>query len=100
MSRDLWMLRLSRGETAPVPTMEEAENYPYTKREAAVVQSNTRRTIRGDPEQVRHSIEELGQRYGVDEFVVVTICHDFEARLRSYELLAREFGLSPSNDAE
>lgn len=93
-SRDLWMLRLSRGETAPVPTMEEAENYPYTERELAVVRCNSKRTIAGDPEQARKFIEELGQRYGVDEFVVVTICHDFEARLRSYELLAREFGLS------
>ncbi|MEE2970375.1 MAG: LLM class flavin-dependent oxidoreductase [Pseudomonadota bacterium] len=90
--RDLWMLRLSRGETAPVPTIEEAESYPYTDRELAVVQFNSKRTIAGDPEQTRIAIEELGRRYGVDEFVVVTICHDFEARLRSYELLAREFG--------
>ena len=90
-SRDLWMLRLSRGETAPVPTIEEAENYPYSDRERAVVQINSKRTIAGDPGQVRKSIAELGQRYGVDEFVVVTICHDFDARLRSYELLAQEF---------
>jgi luciferase family oxidoreductase group 1 len=92
-SRDLWMLRLSRGETAPVPTVEEAESYPYSDRELAVVQFNSTRIIAGDPAWVRASIDELGQRYGVDEFVVVSICHDFDARLRSYELLAREFNL-------
>jgi hypothetical protein len=30
----------------------------------------------------------------VDELVVVTITHDFKARLRSYELLADAFGLT------
>jgi hypothetical protein len=29
----------------------------------------------------------------VDELVVVTITHDFKARVRSYELLADAFGL-------
>jgi hypothetical protein len=29
----------------------------------------------------------------VDEVVVVTIAHEFKARLRSYELLAEVFGL-------
>ncbi len=29
----------------------------------------------------------------VDEIMAVTICYDFEARKRSYELLAEEFGL-------
>ena len=27
--------------------------------------------------------------------MVVTICHDHEARVRSYELLAHQFGLIP-----
>jgi len=30
----------------------------------------------------------------VDEIMAVTICYDFEARKRSYELLAEEFGLA------
>ncbi len=94
-SRDLWMLRLTRGETMPVPTIEEAESYPYTERERAIVRHNSGRTIAGDPGQVRDRLLELGGLYGIDEFVVVTICHDFEARLRSYELLAEAFGLTP-----
>jgi hypothetical protein len=31
--------------------------------------------------------------YEADELIVVTITHDFKARLRSYELLAEAFGL-------
>ena len=36
----------------------------------------------------------MGELYGVDEFVVVTITHDFAARVRSYELLAEAFGVA------
>lgn len=93
-SRDLWMLRLHTGRTGPVPTVEEAKNYPYSDRERAIIEHNRPRTIAGDPEQVRAKIEELNVAYGEDEFVVVTICDDFNARLRSYKLLADVFELA------
>lgn len=93
-SRDLWLLRLHTGRTAPVPTVEEARSHPYTDREMAVVMHNRQRTIAGGPEQVHGQVTALARRYDVDEVVVVTICDRFEARLRSYELLAEVFGVS------
>ena len=96
-SRDLWLLRLYRGETQPVPTVEEAQNYPYTERERTIVEDNRGRTIAGAPDQVRARLDELGRLYDIDEFVVVTICDRLEARSRSYELLAEVFGL-PSRE--
>ena len=99
-SRDLWMLRLYTGRTGPVPSVEEAKAYPYTDRERAIVEHNRPRTIAGTPEQVRARIDELEADYKVDEFVVVTICDRFEARLRSYELLAEIFALAPAEAAE
>lgn len=97
-SRDLWMLRLHTGRTGPVPTVAEAKNYPYSEQEWAIIKRNRPRTIAGDPEQVRAKIEELRAAYKEDEFVVVTICDDFEARLKSYELLADVFALSPPRE--
>lgn len=94
-SRGLWILRLYRGETMPVPTFEEAEAYPYTDHDRAIIEHSRPRTIAGTPEQVRTRLLELGELYGIDEFVVVTICADFDARLRSYELLAEAFDLEP-----
>jgi luciferase family oxidoreductase group 1 len=94
-SRNLWLLRLYRGETGPYPTPEQADAASYGERDRAILAYNRGRTIAGAPEQVRERLEELGRGYGVDEFVVVTICHDFAARLRSYELLAQVFGLAP-----
>jgi alkanesulfonate monooxygenase SsuD/methylene tetrahydromethanopterin reductase-like flavin-dependent oxidoreductase (luciferase family) len=47
----------------------------------------------GNPEQVRERLEALAADYEADELIVVTITHDPKARRRSYELLAKAFGL-------
>ena len=95
LSRDLFLLWLSTGRSGAYPSVEEAEAHAYTGRERALVEHNRQRTIAGTPEQVKARLLALGAEYGVDEFVVVTITHDFKARLRSYELLAEAFGLEP-----
>ncbi len=95
ISRDLWRLRLERGEPGPYPSVEEAQSYPYTDAEKARVEANRTRNVVGDPEQVKERIERTAEEYGAGEIVVLTITHDFAARLRSYELLAGAFGLQP-----
>ena len=47
----------------------------------------------GSPAKVRAGIEEVAEQYGAEEVMVVTITFDHEARRRSYELIAEEFGL-------
>ena len=94
-SRHLFVVRLYTGRHGPYPSVEEAEAYPYTPSELAIVRHAQGRTIAGAPEQVRERLLALAAEYGVDELVVVTITHDFKARLRSYELLAEAFGLAP-----
>jgi luciferase family oxidoreductase group 1 len=92
-SRDLFIVRLYTGRGGPYPSVEEAERYPYSPRELAIVQHARQRTIAGSAEQVRARLLALASEYDVDELVVVTITHDPKARLRSYELLAQAFGL-------
>lgn len=41
----------------------------------------------GTPTQCREEIERLAQAFGVDEVAVVTVTHDYAARLKSYRLL-------------
>jgi len=93
-SRHLFIVRLYTGRHGPYPSVEEAEGYPYTARELSIVRHAQDRTIAGAPEQVRARLLALADEYGVDELVVVTITHDFKARLRSYELLAGIFDLA------
>jgi len=87
-SRDLWRLRQRRGILAPFPPPEDALAYSYSDAELREVEYHRRRQIVGTPDQVKAEITALALSYGVDEIVVLTICHDFAARKRSYSLLA------------
>jgi luciferase family oxidoreductase group 1 len=93
-SRELFILGLYTGRHLPYPSVEEAEAYPYTARDLAIVEHARGRTVAGAPEQVRDRLLDLARAHGADELVVVTITHDPKARRRSYELLADVFDLS------
>src|SRR5690242_21877540 len=95
------ILRPPRSTLFPYTTLfrSEAEAYPYNAQEAAIAQHARRRSVVGTPEQVRERLLALVAEYGADELVVVTITHDFKARLRSYELLAEAFELGGAPDA-
>ncbi len=92
-SRELFLLRLYTGRAGRYPSVEEAENYPYTTREAALVEALRARSVAGTPEQVHEQLVTMASDYGVEELVIVTITHEPKARLRSYELLAQAFSL-------
>ena len=45
----------------------------------------------GDLALVVAELDDLSEQYETLHFGVVTICYDFKARLRSYELLAQAY---------
>ncbi len=92
-SRWCWRVQSNHGRRGGVPTVDEAINYPYTVSDRVYLEYMRDRSIYGSPARVKERLLALGEIYGVDEFVVVTITHDFSARLRSYELLADAFGI-------
>lgn len=92
-SRWCWRIMAGQNQRRGIPTPEEAMAFPYTVNDRAYIDHMRERSIYGDPDQVRTRLLRLGEIYGVDEFIVVTITHDFAARLRSYELLAQAFDL-------
>jgi luciferase family oxidoreductase group 1 len=89
----LWRLRLERGDPGPVPSVEEAEAYPYSDAERARTAHAARRLVVGAPEQVRSALLAIAGDYGADELTILTLCHDPAARARSYELVAEAFAL-------
>jgi luciferase family oxidoreductase group 1 len=91
----LMRLRMEKGQRGPVPSLEEAEAYPYTAEERARIPGILANGVVGAPEQAKVQLEQLASEHGVDELVLVTICHAPRARRRSYELLAEVFGLEP-----
>ncbi|HEX4533454.1 MAG TPA: LLM class flavin-dependent oxidoreductase [Rhizomicrobium sp.] len=94
-SRNLWVVRLLTGRFSAFPSPEEALAYEFDDRERALLRSVQMRSTIGTPEQVRARLLALAERHGAEELVVVTITYDFESRLRSYELLAKAFALTP-----
>ncbi|MPY71245.1 MAG: MsnO8 family LLM class oxidoreductase [Alphaproteobacteria bacterium] len=94
-TRDMWTVRQRSGVTAPVPTVAEAEAYEFTPEQARLAAYNRNRWIWGAPGTAKAKLDALAAEFGVDELVIVTICPTFEARLRSYELLAGAYGLTP-----
>ncbi|MEJ8547302.1 LLM class flavin-dependent oxidoreductase [Brevibacillus borstelensis] len=91
-SLDLTLLLLEKGEAARgVPSIETARQYPYTAFDRQRILANRQRMIVGDPAQVKARILEMSEACETTEFMVVTITHDFEGKLRSYRLLAEAF---------
>ena len=93
-TRDLWRMRMHRGERGKVPTVEEALAYEYSEDERRIVAANRRVNIAGTPDSVRAQLLAIAQAYGTEEIVVLTNCAR-AARFRSYELLAEAFALTP-----
>lgn len=87
---------LRRGRLIPVPPPDKAARYFELHDYESEDPGGKPRRLTGTAAQVRAEIEEIAAAYGADEVVVVTITHDHQARRRSYELLAEEFGLESS----
>jgi luciferase family oxidoreductase group 1 len=88
---------LRQGKLIPVPPPDKALRYLEQQDGGdapAHVPGRDRRAVIGDPDKVRAGIEEVAREYGAEEVMVVTITHDHAARRRSYELIAKAFGLS------
>lgn len=83
----------------PVPSVEEAEAATHglePARRARLAQDRGRIVV-GGPDRAAAELRALAESFGVGEILVVTVCHDPAARLRSYELLARALGLRPGD---
>lgn len=93
-SLDLSILMLENGMPSNgIPSIETAQAYNYSYFEALRVKENRKRMIVGNPQQVKEQMMALSKAYETDEFMVVTITHDFAHKLRSYQLLAEVFQL-------
>lgn len=92
-SVDLRRLNMDYGVNAPVPTLAEAERYPYTEADRQRIAHHRRRVVLGTPEAVKARLLEIQAEFAADELMVITITGDYATRLRSYELVAEAFAL-------
>jgi luciferase family oxidoreductase group 1 len=83
------------GHNRPVPTLEEAARYEMSAREQEIAAHDRPRLTLGSPSFVAGRIREVAADFGADEVILVAVAPSYEIRLRTFKLLAAEFGLQP-----
>lgn len=86
----LSFLRLRAGRRGPVPTPQEAADYPYTTLDRQLLEERVAGQAVGSPQTVRARLEELLATTGADELMLTTTTFDPADRLRSFDLVARD----------
>ncbi|MFC6158173.1 LLM class flavin-dependent oxidoreductase [Kribbella jiaozuonensis] len=91
----LSMLRLRSGRPGPLPSPEEAADYPWSDAEEAAVEEWAGLVSVGTPDQVAADLLRRANKANADELIITTNIHDPAERRRSFELLAQAWGLKP-----
>ncbi|SEB13453.1 luciferase family oxidoreductase, group 1 [Thalassobacillus cyri] len=88
LSQDMWLLQVEKGLDTRVPSVEEVKNHTFTLKEIEKIRKNRRRMIVGSQAKVKQELLKLEELYQTDEFLIITNIYDFNAKLRSYQLIA------------
>ncbi|WP_263365670.1 LLM class flavin-dependent oxidoreductase [Edaphobacter bradus] len=86
--------RIRLGDRRPVASPEEALRELRLLGDVPMEEGEWPRYFGGTPAFVREHLEQMAGELGISEIIVNTIVWDHAKRARSYELLAREFGLA------
>ncbi|MGH7934805.1 MAG: LLM class flavin-dependent oxidoreductase [Candidatus Binataceae bacterium] len=101
MSPRLFRRRIRQGNLQLIPTPEEAiEELGAVPDSAPPAPSEWPRYFAGTPERIRDHLIDMASVLHLDEIMVVTVVHDHQARMRSYQLLAEAFELAPRSQAK
>lgn len=88
----MWAVR-GRGKFIPLPTPEEAAAFELTETERATMERARARALIGTGTDVTARLRHMAAALQLDELVITTGTTSPAARIHSYELFAREFGL-------
>lgn len=100
-SQRLFRLRMGRGVLLPLPSPEAALDGLRGEVEPLADEvAEWPRCVVGDPDQVHKVLTSMVDALDVDEFMVLSTIHAPRDRMRSYELLARRFGLEGEGEGE
>ncbi len=90
-------IQMARGqERTGIVSPEEAAEHVFTREEEQFLAHSGMRATMGSPGEVADELRDIAAAYGTDLLGIVTICYDFEARKRSYALVAEALGLEPA----
>ena len=81
------------GRRGLLASPEEASSYPFTPEEKLLIAEAMASHVIGDPKTVHDDLVELQKRTDANELLISTRTHSFEARARSFALIADSWGL-------
>ncbi len=87
-----WGMR-NRGQYIPLPSPDEADRFDFSEQEKAQIQTSQQRNFVGSAAQVADRLRALAQELKLDEIAITTAVYNPAVRTKSYELLAKEFGM-------
>ena len=88
-----WVHSIRSGAGAiAYPTPDESRAYVWPEAGRALVADRVDTQFVGSAQQVADQLEQLQEATGADELIITTITHDHADRVRSYQLLAQEWG--------
>jgi luciferase family oxidoreductase group 1 len=89
-SSELWFVEtFLRGQHKRFPSQARAEGASYTAQEEMMLAMKRQACSVGTAGEVLAQLKGMRDALKIDEFMLVTLCPDHDARARSYELLAR-----------
>ena len=92
-TRERWRTARDRGLLLPMLPPDECVQHPYSEAERGKILQMRINALIGTAPQVANKLRALAQRVNAQEVAVLTWTYDSQARVHSYELLAKEFGL-------
>ncbi|GIP24200.1 LLM class flavin-dependent oxidoreductase [Paenibacillus sp. J22TS3] len=87
----LYRVTLESGGKVTVGSLEQAEEFGRQAGEPFTIEERLAEVTKGSKATVRQKLLEVGERYGVAEYIIITALQDFSKRVRSYELLKEAF---------
>jgi alkanesulfonate monooxygenase SsuD/methylene tetrahydromethanopterin reductase-like flavin-dependent oxidoreductase (luciferase family) len=84
-------LRLRAVLVRGAPTPEVSAAHQWSDEDRELVKDRVDTQLVGSPSTVADKLEQLQEATGADELAITTITHRHADRVRSYELLAREW---------
>lgn len=92
-SSALSVVQRATGRLGPLPSPDEAAAFQFSTSEQSLVDEALATHVIGDPRTVAEGLEALTRRTQPDELMISTRTHSYGARVRSYSLVAAQWGL-------
>ncbi|MFD5575103.1 LLM class flavin-dependent oxidoreductase [Streptomyces cadmiisoli] len=87
-----WVRSIRTAEGAiEFPTPEQARAFAWSDEDRDLVRDRVDTQFVGSPGRVADRLAQLQEATGADELLITTVTHDHADRVRSYELLAKEW---------